>query len=91
MYKCALRNRAIRSVCCIPQITAAGADPEVSSGHKSDTEPWLVGHHVILAHASAADIYRKMYKDRHGGQIGITLNGDWAEPWDDSPESGFPR
>ena len=24
---------------------------------------------------------------KQNGVIGITLNGDWSEPWDDSPES----
>ncbi|KAF7792027.1 hypothetical protein EIP86_003054 [Pleurotus ostreatoroseus] len=46
-----------------------------------------VGHHVILAHAYATKLYREEFKAKQGGQIGITLNGDWAMPYDDSPES----
>lgn len=30
----------------------------------SATEPYIVGHNILLAHATAADIYRKKYKVR---------------------------
>ncbi|KAF7337788.1 Glycoside hydrolase family 1 protein [Mycena sanguinolenta] len=53
----------------------------------SSTEPWVVGHNVILSHASAVKLYRDEFKPLQGGQIGITLNGDWQMPYDDSPES----
>ncbi|KAI0073536.1 beta-glucosidase 1B [Panus rudis PR-1116 ss-1] len=53
----------------------------------SSTEPWIVGHSVILAHAYAVKLYREEFKAKQGGQIGITLNGDWAMPYDDSPEN----
>lgn len=53
----------------------------------TSTEPWLVGHNVILAHAYASKLYREEFKQAQGGQIGITLNGDWALPYDDSPEN----
>lgn len=46
-----------------------------------------VGSNVILAHATAVQLYRQEFKSRQGGQIGITLNGDWAMPYDDNPES----
>ena len=42
---------------------------------------------MILAHAYAVKLYREEFKERQGGQIGVTLNGDWALPYDDSPES----
>lgn len=45
------------------------------------------GHSVILAHANAVKAYREEFKAKQGGQIGITLNGDWAMPYDDSPAS----
>ncbi|TFY52526.1 hypothetical protein EVJ58_g9969 [Rhodofomes roseus] len=66
-------------------------------GHSSDrnrspigdsaTEPWIVGHSVILAHAYASKLYREQFKQAQGGQIGITLNGDWMMPYDDAPEN----
>jgi beta-glucosidase len=42
---------------------------------------------VILSHANAVKLYREEFKETQGGQIGITLNGDWAMPYDNSPES----
>ncbi|KAG6864603.1 Beta-glucosidase 1B [Blastosporella zonata] len=59
----------------------------------SATEPWIadcmasVGHSLILAHANAAKLYRESYKPKQKGQIGITLNGDWEMPYDNSPEN----
>lgn len=58
-------------------------------GHQSDTEPWIVGHSLLIAHATVAKLYMKEYKPTQKGIIGITLNGDWTEPYDDSPESEF--
>lgn len=46
-----------------------------------------VGHSIILAHAHAVKIYREQFKPTQKGLIGITLNGDWAIPWDNSPEN----
>lgn len=46
-----------------------------------------VGHSVILAHAYAVKAYRNEFKAIQKGEIGITLNGDWAIPYDDTPES----
>lgn len=57
------------------------------SGRTSIKEPWIVGHHIILAHGYASKLYREEFQQSQGGSIGITLNGDWAEPWDQSPES----
>ncbi|KAI0791482.1 beta-glucosidase 1B [Irpex lacteus] len=56
-----------------------------SSEGDSSREPWIAGHSVILAHANAVKAYREEFKAKQGGQIGITLNGDWAMPYDDSP------
>ncbi|KAJ3732805.1 glycoside hydrolase family 1 protein [Lentinula guzmanii] len=53
----------------------------------SSTEPWIVGRNVILSHASAVKVYRELFKPVQKGQIGITLNGDWQMPYDDSPEN----
>ena len=46
-----------------------------------------MAHNIILAHAKAVKVYREQFKPTQNGQIGITLNGDWAMPYDDSPES----
>lgn len=54
-------------------------------GHTSDrtksavgdgsTEPWIVGHSILVAHGAAVKIYRDEFKAQDGGEIGITLNG----------------
>ncbi|KAG6810236.1 Beta-glucosidase 1B [Tricholoma furcatifolium] len=63
------------------------SDRERSPEGDSSTEPWIVGHNLIIAHAKAVKLYRESYKPTQGGQIGITLNGDWQMPYDDSPEN----
>ncbi|KAG2085401.1 glycoside hydrolase family 1 protein, partial [Suillus discolor] len=63
------------------------SDRERSPEGDSSTEPWIVGHSVILSHAYAVRLYREEFKPAQGGQIGITLNGDWAMPYDDSPQN----
>jgi len=65
---------------------AAGLVHELkyTSGVHSDTEPWTVGHSVIVAHAHVSAMYRAQFPL---GKIGITLNADWAEPYDENPES----
>ncbi|OIW10259.1 hypothetical protein TanjilG_28010 [Lupinus angustifolius] len=46
----------------------------------SATEPYLVGHNVLLSHAAVADIYRKKYKKIQGGSLGIAFDVMWYEP-----------
>lgn len=56
----------------------------------SSAEPWIVGHSLLIAHASAVEIYRRDFASKAPGgkgEIGISLNGDWCEPWDDTEES----
>ncbi|KAI5785808.1 glycoside hydrolase family 1 protein [Geopyxis carbonaria] len=48
----------------------------------SSREHLIAGHSLLIAHARAVKAYREDYKPKQGGQIGVTLNGDWAEPWD---------
>ncbi len=55
-------------------------------GRISNTEPYLVGHHLLLAHAKAVQVYRKRFQSRQKGVIGITNNCDWREPLTDSAE-----
>ncbi|KAK7283852.1 hypothetical protein RIF29_13600 [Crotalaria pallida] len=44
----------------------------------SSTEPYLVTHHLILAHAAAVKVYREKFKITQKGQIGVTLNSAWV-------------
>ena len=54
-------------------------------GRISNSEPYLAGHHLILAHAKAVSIYRDQFVHQQG-TIGITNNCDWREPLTDSKE-----
>ncbi|KAG6380493.1 glycoside hydrolase family 1 protein [Boletus reticuloceps] len=63
------------------------SDRSRSLAGDSTTEPWIVGHNVILAHAYAIKVYREEFRPMQKGEIGITLNGDWTIPYDDCPES----
>ncbi|MEO0734958.1 MAG: family 1 glycosylhydrolase, partial [Bacteroidota bacterium] len=55
-------------------------------GRRSDSEPYLVAHHLILAHAKAVKVYRDDFQPTQGGQIGMTNNCDWRHPKTNTPE-----
>lgn len=53
---------------------------------RSNTEPYLVAHHQLLAHAAAVSVYRKKYRDHQGGQIGLVVDCEWAEAYSQKTE-----
>ncbi|CAE6118707.1 unnamed protein product [Arabidopsis arenosa] len=48
----------------------------------SGTEPYLVSHHLLLAHAAAVEEFRKCDKISQDAKIGIVLSPYWFEPYD---------
>lgn len=52
----------------------------------SATEPYIVAHNVLLTHAKVADIYRKKYKAKQGGSLGIAFDVIWYESVSNSTE-----
>ncbi|XP_004303997.1 PREDICTED: beta-glucosidase 13-like [Fragaria vesca subsp. vesca] len=48
------------------------------------TDPFLSTHHVLLAHAAAAKLYKNTYQASQGGEIGIPLVVEWFEPFEDT-------
>lgn len=44
-------------------------------------EPYTVAHNLILAHAEAVNLYNSEFKNSQNGEIGITLDCDWTEPY----------
>ena len=52
-------------------------------GRTDPDEPYLVAHHMLLAHAGAVRAFRERGSD---GVIGITNNCDWREPLTQKPE-----
>ncbi|CAK9069553.1 unnamed protein product [Durusdinium trenchii] len=45
---------------------------------ETDTACYVAGHHLLLAHAEAAQIYREEFAQQ-GGEVGISLNADWRQ------------
>ncbi|XP_027344125.1 beta-glucosidase 12-like [Abrus precatorius] len=62
-----------------PARCSKGVSPNCDVGDSS-TEPYLVSHHQILAHATAVEVYREKYQISQKGQIGIALNAPWFVP-----------
>ncbi|KAI5064375.1 hypothetical protein GOP47_0021045 [Adiantum capillus-veneris] len=52
----------------------------------SGTEPYIVGHHLLLAHAEAVDVYRTKYQPTQNGSIGFAIWFRWSEPLTESAE-----
>jgi beta-glucosidase len=50
----------------------------------SATEPYIVGHNMLLAHAAAVDIYKRKYQKLQKGSIGIALVALWIVPYSES-------
>ncbi|KAM7502660.1 hypothetical protein LguiB_001564 [Lonicera macranthoides] len=50
------------------------------------TEPYMVSHHQLLAHAHAVQLYRNKYQATQKGTIGIALVTIWTEPYRKTPE-----
>ena len=55
---------------------------EQSSVGDSTTEPWIVGHNLLVAHGRAVKAFRDGFKASSNGEIAVTLNGDYTYPWD---------
>ncbi|KAK9921599.1 hypothetical protein M0R45_030103 [Rubus argutus] len=45
------------------------------------TDPLISTHNVILAHATAAKLYKETYQPSQGGEIGIPIVFQWFEPF----------
>jgi len=45
-------------------------------------EPLVAGHNMLVAHAHAVDAFRREFKPRFGGTIGMVNCVKWAEPQD---------
>ncbi|KAG4948072.1 hypothetical protein JHK84_041516 [Glycine max] len=54
-------------------------NPKCTAGD-SGTEPYLVSHHQLLAHAAVVQVYKRKYQASQNGVIGITLVSHWFVP-----------
>ncbi|KAJ0104839.1 hypothetical protein Patl1_19639 [Pistacia atlantica] len=50
----------------------------------SSTEPYTVGHNLLLAHAAAVQLYKQKYQATQKGQIGITVTTIMMLPYSNS-------
>ncbi|RVX20603.1 Beta-glucosidase 11 [Vitis vinifera] len=46
----------------------------------SPSEPYIAGHHILLAHASVTQLYREKYQDTQQGFIGTNVFAYWFVP-----------
>ncbi|KAF3495639.1 hypothetical protein DY000_02056918 [Brassica cretica] len=56
-----------------------------STGNSS-TEPYLAGHNMLLAHASASKLYKLKYKNKQRGTIGFSIYAFGLTPYSYSKE-----
>ncbi|VVB03649.1 unnamed protein product [Arabis nemorensis] len=61
-------------------LTAPGRCSNNCLSGNSSTEPYIVAHNVLLAHASASRLYKKKYKDMQGGSVGFSIFGIGFSP-----------
>jgi len=61
---------------------ARSSNRSLNSEGDSSTEPFIVGHTELVSHAYAVQLYRQEFQPKQKGTIGITLHGNWSEPWD---------
>ncbi|KND90722.1 Beta-glucosidase 1B [Tolypocladium ophioglossoides CBS 100239] len=59
---------------------------EQCSEGNSATEPLIVGKAQIMSHARAVIAYNQDFREQQKGRIGISLNGDFYEPWDSADD-----
>ena len=62
---------------------ARSSNRELNEEGDSSTEPFIVGHTELVSHAYAVKLYREEFQPMQKGTIGITLHGNWSEPWDE--------
>ncbi|KAH7131565.1 family 1 glycoside hydrolase [Dactylonectria estremocensis] len=61
----------------------SSTNPQSTEGNTA-TEPWIVGKALIMSHARAVAAYNEDFRPSQKGRIGISLNGDFYEPFDSS-------
>ncbi|RZC68376.1 hypothetical protein C5167_031633 [Papaver somniferum] len=61
----------------------AGGDINCTTGNSS-TEPYIAMHNALLAHASAAAIYKEKYQGKQKGVIGLNAYAFWCTSFTNS-------
>ncbi|KAK1704539.1 glycoside hydrolase superfamily [Colletotrichum lupini] len=58
-----------------------------ASGANTKTEPWRVGHTIILSHASVVQVYAEEFQPSQKGEISIVLNGHFYESFEEGNQN----
>ncbi|XP_022883060.1 beta-glucosidase-like [Olea europaea var. sylvestris] len=82
----ATQDASVMSLINFPIHRSTSGTLILTSEGNPGTEPYIVAHNLILAHANAVDIYRKRYQEAQGGQIGMTNVSIWYESLTDADE-----
>jgi beta-glucosidase len=58
------------------------SDRKISPEGDSYSEPWIVGHNLLLSHAVTVKLYREQYAAKAygggAGKIGLVVNMNWG-------------
>ncbi|XP_057474306.1 beta-glucosidase 11-like isoform X2 [Actinidia eriantha] len=68
-----------------PQRCSPPFGTNCSKGNSS-SEPYIAAHNILLAHASAANLYKNKYQGRQQGFIGINIYTYWYIPYTNATE-----
>ncbi|CDK28778.1 unnamed protein product [Kuraishia capsulata CBS 1993] len=64
------------------------SDRTKSPEGNSLTEPYIVGHSLLVCHARTINLWRTKYKQKYPHvKLGIVINVNWGEPYDSSEGS----
>jgi len=61
----------------------------ICSKGNSSSEPYIAAHNILLAHASAASLYKNKYQGRQKGFIGINIFAYWFVPYTNTTEDAL--
>ncbi|XP_070663591.1 beta-glucosidase 12-like isoform X1 [Malus domestica] len=76
---CTVSNHGYAIGIHAPGRCSAWYNPNCTGGDSS-TEPYIVTHNQLLAHATAVKLYKDKYQACQNGTIGITVVSYWFEP-----------
>nr|WNF20694.1 strictosidine beta-d-glucosidase 1 [Mitragyna speciosa] len=71
----------------LPSRCSPWQSQSISSNGNPGTEPYVVTHNQLLAHAAAVELYKSNFQKSQNGKIGITLVSQWMEPLDENSKA----
>ncbi|KAJ8709811.1 hypothetical protein PYW08_009815 [Mythimna loreyi] len=74
---------------CILSLMGIGADDKNLTLSSSAVSTYLCAKNLLMGHAKAYRLYDKEFREKHGGQCGITISVNWFEPATETPEDEF--